>query len=80
MARYLVYIQPAEEGGFGAFCPALPGCVRQGETIEEALEMIREAVEGYVESLRASGGPVPAGLTNDVERVEVTAVSRSYVR
>ena len=74
MAKYLVYIQPAEEGGYAVSCPALPGCVTQGESIDEALEMIREAIEGYIESLRAHGDPVPPGLTEDVERVEVVAV------
>ncbi len=55
MSKYLVYIQPAEEGGFVASCPALPGCVTQGETVAEATEMAREAIEGYLESLRAHG-------------------------
>ena len=73
MPKYLVYIQPAEEGGYIVSCPALPGCVTQGETTEAALEMIRDAIEGYIESLHAHGEPVPSGLEDDIEKVEVVA-------
>ena len=74
MAKYLVYLQPAEEGGYVVSCPALPGCVTQGETVEEALEMVRDAIEGYIESLRKHGEPVPPGLEDEIEKVEVVAV------
>ena len=74
MAKYLVYLQPAEEGGYIVSCPALPGCVTQGETVEEALEMVRDAIEGYIESLRKHGEPVPPGLEDEIEKVEVVAV------
>jgi predicted RNase H-like HicB family nuclease len=74
MAKYLVYLQPAEEGGYIVSCPALPGCVTQGETAQEALEMIRDAIEGYVESLRKHGEPVPPGLGEEIEKAEVIAV------
>ena len=74
MAKYLVYLQPAEEGGYIVSCPALPGCVTQGETVEKALEMIRDAIEGYIESLRAHGEPVPPGLEGEIEKVDVVAV------
>jgi len=39
----------AEDGGYWIECPALPGCSSQGETVEEALEMIKDAIEGYLE-------------------------------
>jgi predicted RNase H-like HicB family nuclease len=74
MAKYLVYLQPADEGGYIVSCPALPGCVTQGETVEEALEMVRDAIEGYIESLRKHGEPVPPGLEDEIEKVEVVAV------
>ena len=44
-----VLLHPAEEGGFWAEAPALPGCVSEGETLEETLANIREAVEGWLE-------------------------------
>jgi predicted RNase H-like HicB family nuclease len=44
-----VVVHSAEEGGFWAEVPALPGCVSQGETLEETLDNIREAAEGWLE-------------------------------
>ncbi len=44
-----VLIHPAEEGGYWAEVPALPGCVSEGDTFEEALANIREAAEGWIE-------------------------------
>jgi antitoxin HicB len=59
MARFYVYREPAEEEGYIVSAPALPGCVTQGETKEEALEMIKEAIRGYIASLRKHGDPLP---------------------
>ena len=47
-----VVIEPQEEGGYTVFVPTLPGCVSQGETTEEAIANIREAIGLYLESLR----------------------------
>ena len=44
-----ILIHPAEEGGFWAEVPALPGCVSEGDTIEETLANVREAAEGWFE-------------------------------
>lgn len=54
-----VVICPGEDGYWVAECPSLPGCISQGKTREEVVANIREAVEGYVETLRADGLPVP---------------------
>ncbi len=59
------------DGGYSVTVPALPGCVSQGETREEALEMIREAIELYLESLQAHGDAVPGPV--EIERVTVSA-------
>jgi antitoxin HicB len=56
---YTVRIEPAEEGGYDVFVPALPGCVTQGETFEEAVAMAEEAIEGYLEALAKVGEPIP---------------------
>ena len=56
---YRILLTPEEEGGFSVSVPALPGCFTQGETIEEAIEMAKEAISLYVESLEADGAPVP---------------------
>ena len=44
-----VVVHPAEEGGFWAEVPALPGCVSEGETLAETLANVREAAEGWLE-------------------------------
>ena len=53
--RYAVIVEVEEEGGFHVWCPALKGCHSQGETQEEALENIREAIAAYLESVQADG-------------------------
>ncbi len=68
--EYEVLLIPEDEGGYSVTVPALPGCVSQGETREEALEMIREAIELYLESLEAHGDPVPGPV--EIERVTVS--------
>ncbi len=44
-----VVLEPSEDGGFTVYAPALPGCVSEGDTREEALANIREAIELYLE-------------------------------
>ncbi len=51
--RYSVVVHEAEEGGFWVEAPALPGCYSQGESVGEALQNVREAIELYLEALRA---------------------------
>ena len=48
---FLVKIEPGEDGYFVASCPSLPGCFSQGETFDEAIENITEAIEAYTECL-----------------------------
>lgn len=69
--EFEVVLQPEEEGGYSVFVPGLPGCASQGETRDEALAMIKEAIEGYLESLEAHGDPIPEPV--EVERVTVGA-------
>jgi len=47
--KFKVVLEPSEEGGYTVYVPALPGCVSEGETIEEALKNIKEAIELYLE-------------------------------
>ena len=67
--RYRVYLEQDEDGVFVATCPALPGCVSQGKTRSEATSNIREAIEGYLESLRKHNEPVPPGISEEVIEV-----------
>ena len=54
-----VVIYPGEDGYWVAECPSLPGCISQAETKQEAINNIREAIEGYIVALEADGLPVP---------------------
>ena len=47
---YEVVLEPADEGGFAVFVPGMRGCVSQGETEEEALENIRDAIQCWLDS------------------------------
>lgn len=69
--EYEVVLTPEAEGGFSVAVPALPGCTSQGETREEALSMIREAIEVYSESLVVHGDPIPGQL--EIELISVVA-------
>jgi antitoxin HicB len=57
---YTVLFEPAEEGGYVVTCPALPGLVTEGDTLEEARSMAADAVRGYLESLAKDGLRPPA--------------------
>jgi antitoxin HicB len=57
--QYTVLFEPADEGGFVVTCPALPGVVTEGDTIEEARAMAADAIRAYIESLRKDGLPIP---------------------
>jgi antitoxin HicB len=58
--HYTIILHPEPvEGGYSVSVPALPGCLTQGETIEEAITMAKDAVRLYLESLIADGEPVP---------------------
>ena len=56
---YTVVFEPALEGGYTVTCPALPGVVTEGDTLEEARRMAKEAIECYLESLQMDGLPIP---------------------
>jgi predicted RNase H-like HicB family nuclease len=60
MAHTYRIILEADEGGFHASVPALPGCHTWGKTIEEARAMVRDAIDAYLRSLIADGETVPA--------------------
>lgn len=59
MLSYKVFLHKEPEGGFTVTVPSLPGCVTYGETLDEAMAMAKEAIELYVESLKAHGEVIP---------------------
>ena len=70
--HYTVILEHEADGGYHAFVPVLKGCHTQGDTLDEAIENIREAIELYLDSLKAEGVPIP---TEDIiiKPVEVAA-------
>ncbi len=60
-----------EMGGYTVTVPALPGCISEGDTKEEALSNIQEAIELYIESLQADGEPTPTEERMEEALVEV---------
>lgn len=56
---YRILLNPEPEGGYTVIVPSLPGCVTYGETIDEAISMAEEAIELYIESLKAHGESIP---------------------
>jgi predicted RNase H-like HicB family nuclease len=64
--KFRVIIGQDEDGVFIAQCPALPGCVSQGQTRKEAEANIREAIQGYIESLRKHDEPIPPSITEEI--------------
>lgn len=57
--EYTVIFHQADEGGYWAEAPALPGCYSQGESIEETIKNIREAIEAHIEALKEEGQEIP---------------------
>jgi antitoxin HicB len=64
--KYRVFIEQDEDNVYVATVPSLPGCVSQGKTRSEALENIKEAIAGYLESLKAHGEPVPPSISEEI--------------
>ncbi|HEX3052645.1 MAG TPA: type II toxin-antitoxin system HicB family antitoxin [Aggregatilineaceae bacterium] len=54
-----VVVHPDEDGGYWVEVPSLPGCISEGDTLEEALDNIKDAIQGYIESLQQHGDPIP---------------------
>lgn len=57
--QYTAIFEPSEEGGFTVTVPALPGCITEGDTFEEALHMVKDAIEAYLFSLDKHNQPIP---------------------
>lgn len=70
LRRFKVIIEPEAEGGYSVHVPVLSGCASQGETIEEAVSNIKEAIELYLWSLKDDKLPIPESDV-DVELREV---------
>jgi predicted RNase H-like HicB family nuclease len=69
--KYRVLIEQDEDGVFVVEVPSLPGCISQGNTREEAIKNIQEAIEGYLESLKVHDEPIPPSIREEVIEVEL---------
>jgi predicted RNase H-like HicB family nuclease len=69
--KFRVLLQQDEDGVMVAEVPALPGCISQGATRDDALSNIREAIAGYLDSLKAHGDPIPPPIDEELVDVSV---------
>lgn len=68
--KFRTIIEQDEDGNYVVQCPALPGCVSEGKSREEALANIKDAIEGYLASLKKHNEPIPPPI--EEETVEVS--------
>ncbi len=67
---FTALFEPAEEGGYVVTVPALPGLVTEGDTLEEAREMAKDAILGYLEALQKDGEAIPTDKPLTLEPVK----------
>ena len=71
---YRILLRKEPEGGYTVIVPSLPGCITYGDTIEQAIEMAKEAIELYIESLKENGEEIPT----EEGTLEYTLTVQSY--
>ena len=69
--HYNLIFRPELEGGFTVIVPSLPGCVTYGKNLEEAKEMARDAIEGYLYSLKKHKETIPSDVDNFVTTIDI---------
>ena len=74
LLSYRIMLKKEPEGGYTVMVPSLPGCITYGDTVEEAIEMGKEAIELYLESLRAHGDEIPT----DEQTLEYTLTVEAH--
>lgn len=72
--NYRILLRKETEGGYTVIVPSLPGCVTYGDTIEEAIEMAKEAIELYLESLKEHDEEIPT----EERTLEYTLTVKAY--
>ncbi len=81
MRRYTVLLTPDQEaGGYVVTVPAIPGCVTQAESVEDAVEMAKDLIPLYLEELSARGEPIPEERVSPqliTVDVDITPAARS---
>ena len=72
---FTMLFEPAEEGGYVVTCPALPGLVTEGDTMEEASRMAADALRLYLETLIEDGMPIPSDKIPIAQPIEIAVSS-----
>ena len=67
--KYRIVIEEDEDGIFVVECPLLPGCISQGKTRQEAIENIKDAMAGYLESLKKHNEPIPPSIEEEIVEI-----------
>ncbi len=69
--KFRTFIEQDEDGIFVVTCPSLPGCISQGNTREEALNNIKDAIEGYLISLKKHDEPIPTPISEELLDINI---------
>lgn len=69
--KYRIYIEQDEDKMFVAEVPSLPGCISQGKTRNEAIENAKDAIKGYIESLKKHNEPIPPQISEEIVEIAV---------
>ena len=67
--KYRVIVEADEDGMFVAECPTLPGCISQGKTRKESLKNIKDAIKGYLQSLKKHNEPIPPSVYEEMVEI-----------
>jgi len=67
--KYRVIVEEDQDGMFVAECPTLPGCLSQGKTRKEALRNIKDAIKGYLASLKKHNEPIPPSVYEEMVEI-----------
>ena len=67
--KYRIIIEEDEDGMYVSECPLLPGCISQGKTRKEALNNIRDAIKGYLASLKKHNEPIPPSIYEEMVEI-----------
>ena len=70
--RFTVVMEKDEDGIYVVTVPALPGCISDGRTVEEAMSNIKEAIRGFIEDMKSDGEPIPPDI-DIIGNVELNA-------
>ncbi len=69
--KFRILIKQDEDGAFVSEVPELPGCISQGETREDAITNIKDAISGYVQSLKKHDEPIPFSISEETVEIHV---------